>query len=86
MSKNGGYVIVDFKDVDIKTEGGGTVVGIYETLESTHRKAVLLSGVTIDGAEQRDTFVDPVVNAGNYTFAAYGKTFTIANNDTVTIA
>lgn len=48
MSKNGGYVIIDFKDINITSE--------------------------------------PVVNSGNYTFTAYGHTFTVTHDDGVTIA
>lgn len=86
MSMNGGYKILDFKDQNITAADGGTVVGIFEEIEASHRKAILVSGVTIDGVEQRDTFVDPVVNAGSYTFTAYGKTFTITSEDKITIA
>lgn len=86
MSKNGGYVIIDFKDINITAEAGITVVGIFNDLETSGRKAVLVSGVTLDGVEQRDVFVDPIVNAGNYTFTAYGKTFTVTSDNNVTIA
>lgn len=86
MSMNGGYKVVDFKDVNITTADGATVVGVYEEIEGSHRKAILVSGVTLDGVEQRDTFVDPVVNSGSYTFTAYGKTFTITHDDKVTTA
>lgn len=82
----GGYHIVDFKDTNITTDAGATVVGIYEELEGSYRKAILVSGVTIDGVEQRDTWVDPTHGDGNYTFTAYGKTFTVKSDETVTIA
>lgn len=86
MSMNGGYKILDFKDVNITSDAGATVVGIFDEIEGSHRKAILVSGVTLDGVEQRDTFVDPIVNAGSYTFTAYGKTFTITNENKITIA
>lgn len=86
MSMNGGYKIVDFKDVNITTDNGATVAGIFEEIEGSHRKAILVSGVTIDGVEQRDLFVDPVVNSGDYVFSAYGKSFTISHEDKITIA
>lgn len=85
MSMNGGYKVVDFKDIDI-TADGDVVAGVYEEIEGSHRKAILVSGVTLDGVEQRDTFVDPVVNSGDYTFTAYGKTFTITKDDKVSAA
>lgn len=86
MSMNGGYKILDFKDVNITSDAGATVVGIFDEIEGSHRKAILVSGVTLDGVEQRDTFVDPIVNVGSYTFTAYGKTFTITNENKITIA
>lgn len=82
----GGYKIVDFKDVNITSDGGATITGIYEEIEGSYRKAVLVSGVTIDGVEYRDTFVDVSHSENNYSFSAYGKTFTIGNDEKVTIA
>lgn len=82
----GGYHILDFKDQNITTDAGATIVGIYESIEGSYRKAILVSGVTIDGVEYRDTFVNPTSGDNNYTFSAYGKTFTITNDDKVTIA
>lgn len=82
----GGYKIVDFKDVDITTEAGGAVAGIFEEIEGSYRKALLVSGVTIDGVEQRDTFVNPTVNDGAYVFSVYGKTLTVKKDDTITVA
>lgn len=84
--KRGGYHIVDFKDVNITTAEGATIAGIYEELEGSYRKAVLVSGVTIDGVEYRDTFVDVSHSENNYSFTAYGKTFTVTNEEKVTIA
>lgn len=84
--KKGGYKIIDFADVDIKTDGGATVSGVYSAIEDSYRKAILISGITLDGVEKRDCFVCPEITDSNYTFTAYGKTFTITNTDAVTIA
>lgn len=81
----GGYKIIDFKDVNITTGAGVTVTGIYEDIEKSHRKAILLSGITIDGVEKPDCFVDCEVTDGNYKFTAYGKTWEITNADLVTV-
>lgn len=81
----GGYQIIDFGDVNI-TATGVTVPGIHKAIESSYRKAILISGVTLTGVEQRDCFVDCANASGNYTFSAYGKTFTISAEDKVTIA
>ena len=84
--KRGGYKIINFGDVNILTEGGATVTGIYEDIKKTHRKAIMVSGITINGVEKPDCFVDCEVSGSNYTFTAYGKTFTITAEDKVTIA
>lgn len=86
LVKKGGYKIVDFEDINITTENGATVVGVYESIESSHRKAILISGVTIDGVEKPDCFISCDISDGNYTFSAYGKTFTVSNADKITIA
>ena len=83
--KKGGYQIIDFGDVNI-TSTGVTVLGLHKAIESSYRKAILISGVTLNGVEQRDCFVDCTNTSGNYTFSAYGKTFTISAGDKVTIA
>lgn len=82
----GGYKIIDFKDINIVTGTGATVTGIYESIEESHRKAILISGITIDGIEKPDCFVDCEIADSNYTFTAYGKTFTVTNADLVTFA
>lgn len=80
---NGGYKIIDFKDINITTGGSVTVVGVYESIESSHRKALLISGLTIDGVEKNDCFVDCTPANNSFTFTAYGKTFTVTNEDAV---
>lgn len=82
----GGYQVVDFGDVNITSEAGATITTVYPTIESSHRKAILISGVTIDGVEKRDCFVDCEAGNNDYTFTAYGKTFTVANDGKITIA
>lgn len=82
----GGYKIVDFKDTNISSESGTTIVGIYNEIEGSHRKAILISGVTIDNVEYRDCFVDCESSENSFTFSAHGKTFTVTNEDKVTIA
>lgn len=84
--KCGGYKIIDFHDVNITTGTGATLSGIYDAIKKNHRKAIMISGITIDNVEKPDCFVDCEVSGGNYTFTAYGKTFTITNADKVTIA
>lgn len=82
----GGYIIADCKDIDIKTDSGATIPGLHATIEGAHRKAVLLSGVTLDGVEKGNCLVCPEISDGSYTFTAHGKTFTVTASDAVTIA
>lgn len=83
---NGGYKIIDFQDINIDTTNGATVIGIYDNIENNHRKAIMISGITIDNVQKNDCFVDCSVSDSSYVFTAYGKTFTITNEDKVTIA
>lgn len=82
----GGYKVVNFKDENITTENGATVSGVYESLENNYHKALMISGVVIDGTEYNDTFVEVTVSGSDYTFTAYGKTFTVTSEDKVTVA
>lgn len=83
---SGGYHIVNLGNVNITTADGATILGIYESIESAHRKAILLSGVTIDSVEKNDCFICAEIIDSNYTFTAHGKTFTVTSEDKVTIA
>lgn len=85
MSMNGGYKIIDFKDQNITTENGITVIGIYESIEGSHRKALMVSGLVIDGVEKNDCFVDCTAAENSFAFTAYGHTITVHNDDTVTL-
>lgn len=52
----GGYKIVDLKDNNI-TSTPVTITGIYDLLRISHRKVILLSGVTINNTKFHDMFV-----------------------------
>lgn len=82
----GGYKIVDFKDVNITTGTGVTIAGIYDEIERSYRKAIMISGVTIDKVEKPDCFIDCEVADGSYKFNAYGKSWVITNADLVTVS
>lgn len=82
----GGYKIINFKDAPLKA-GGSTMMikGIYDTVEASYRKPLLLSGLTIDGIERNDVYATPTLSGSNYVFTAYGKTITITDTDTVSV-
>lgn len=81
---NASYKGISLGDNNITTEAGITVPGIYEEIEN-NRKAILLSDITVAGTELRDIFVSPEVSGTNYTFVAHGYTWTVTNEDAVSI-
>lgn len=78
----GGYHIVDFKENNI-TSTGVTILGIYDSLEHNYNKPILVTGIVLESVPQVDCFVNLMVANTNYTFTAYGKTFTIDEADLV---
>lgn len=83
--KQGGYHIVDFGSTNISSTEGATIKGIYESIEGSLTKAILISGVVIDNVEHRDTFVDVTTGDNAYTFSAYGKSFSISSEDAISL-
>lgn len=82
----GGYRIIDFKDINIISGGDAVVIaGVYDVIEDAYRKPLLLSGITLDGVEKPDCFISCDVSDSNYTFTAYGKTFTVTDENKVSI-
>lgn len=86
--KKGGYKIIDLKDNDLKTSetNGITIDGLYEAIENSYRKPLLLSGLVIEGVEKNDVFVNPSVSGGDYTLETYGYTITVTSDDNVKIS
>lgn len=80
----GGYQIIDLKGTPLTTGVGMQYEGLYDLIEGT-RKAIMLSGIYIDGVEYHDCFVEPVVSGSNFNITAYGKTIVIADTDVVTV-
>ena len=82
---NGGYQIIDLKNIKLTVGTGTKIDGVYDKIKST-RKAILISGLNVGGTEYHDTFVELTVSGTNYTGTIYGKTITISNEDLVTIS
>ena len=85
MSLKGGYKISDFKDTNLVTGKASTIEGVYDAIESNYRKALLISGIVIDGVEKADCFVSFTISSGNYVSEIYGLTLTITSADAVTV-
>ena len=81
----GGYKIIDLGYTNFTTSKSVTVPGIYEKINSA-RKAIMLEHFSIGGTDCRPCFPEITVSGTSFKFDAYGKTFTVANNDSVTVA
>lgn len=79
----GGYQLINLKDKNIVTGSTATIKGIYNQIENNHRKNMILTGITIDGVEYADCSICPTLNGSNYTFTAWGKTYTVTDTDKV---
>lgn len=82
--KNGGYAIIDFKDTDLTSGVASTIDGVYEAIEGSYRKPLLLSGIVIGSVEKNDIFVEVNVSGSDYEIVCYGGTIVITSADAVT--
>ena len=88
MAIKGGYKLIDLKDSKLTVGGNGvTVKGIYNSIENSYNKPLILTSINIGGVERNDIFIDFSVNSGNYVanISATEK-ITITNADLVTVA
>lgn len=87
MAIKGGYKLIDLKDSKFTVGGDGiTIKGIYNSIENSYNKPLILTGINIGGIEKNDVFVDFAVDSGSYVanISATEK-ITITNADLVTI-
>lgn len=82
----GGYRIINLGDANFKTGTAVTIPGIYDRFKNSHRKAIMVSGITLGDSKVADYFIQYQVSNGNYTFVIHGRTFTVTHEDKVTIA
>lgn len=80
----GGYQIIDLQNKQLESGTSMTFPGVYEKVEGT-RKAILISGLNVGGTEFHDTFVELAASGTNFEGTIYGKTITIADDDSVTV-
>lgn len=85
----GGYQILNLKNINLTVETPAVITEAYETLEGNYKKAVLVTGFTVNGAEVGDFFTLPYVSESNYVIkVAVGEvnyTITISADDKVTL-
>lgn len=84
--RKGGYKIIDLHDTNFTEGTAATVDGIYDSIEGSYRKPILLSGLKVGGVEYPDTFGEMSVDSGAYNSEAYSFTIKIESNDAVTVS
>lgn len=87
MAIKGGYKLIDLKDNKFTVGGSGiTVKDIYNSIESSYNKPLILTGINIGGIERNDVFINFSDDSGSYVanISATEK-ITITNADLVTI-
>lgn len=92
MLKNyakGGFLYIDLGDQNLTSGGNITVEGIYDRLKSNYRKAIYLSGLTVNSTELPAQVVSATTSGGNYILSFVSNKqeydFTISNNDQVAL-
>lgn len=87
MAIKGGYKLIDLKDNKFTVGGSGiTVKGIYNSIENSYNKPLILTGINIGGVEKNDVFVDFSDDSGSYVAnISSTEKITITNVDLVTI-
>ena len=87
MAIKGGYKLIDLKDSKLTVGGNGvTVKGIYNSIENSKNKPLILTGINIGGLERNDIFIDFAVNSGNYVAnISPAEKITITNADLVKV-
>lgn len=92
MNIKGGYKLIDFKETDITVNGPAvTIVGVYSAIESSYRKQIVLTGLSIGGVEHKDVFCN-LEHGENVYHGLFGMTanneylfISITNDDAVTL-
>lgn len=83
MAIKGGYKIINFKNVNIETGNSAIITGVYDAIETSYSKALMLSGLMIDSVEQGDFFANYNLNDTAFEFNYNGGTLSINQNDEV---
>lgn len=80
----GGYQIINFDGVEFRTGISMQCEGLYEKIEGT-RKAILLSGLTVDGKEYHDVYINPQIFTYSFLFDCGDFILDISDRDICTV-
>lgn len=88
MAIKGGYKLIDLKDNNFTVGGDGiTVKGVYNSIENSYNKLLILTGINIGGIERNDISLTFTTDSGNYVAnISSTEKITITNADLVTIS
>lgn len=87
MAIKGGYKLIDLKDSKLTVDGDEVIVkGIYNSIENSYNKPLILTGINIGGVERNDVFINFSDDSGSYVanISATEK-ITITSADLVTV-
>lgn len=87
MAIKGGYKLIDLKESKLTVGGNGvTVKGVYNSIENSYNKPLILTGINIGGINRNDVFIDFSKDSGSYVANISDKEkITITNADLVKI-
>lgn len=80
----GGYQIINFSGVEFTKNTPMQLSNIYDKIEGTD-KAILLSGLNVNGIDYRDVMCTPIVIGNSYVIKAFGFRIYISDIDIVTV-
>lgn len=83
--KKGGYKIIDFNGAILSGEAV-EITGIYESIVNNYDKAILVSGVSLNGELQGDAYAAVTKNDNSVTLAVYDGVITVTEDDEITFA
>lgn len=83
----GGYKIIALKKTPFVAGGAEmTIAGIYDAIEASYEKPIMLAGLKVGGVEYGAAYVAPTHAENAYTFTVYGYTITVKDTDAVSVA
>lgn len=84
-TNKGGYQIINFKNNDLLLSPN--VPGLYELIEGSYYKAIMLEGLNFGGVEKHSVYSIPTLSGSSYVFQnVYGYDISIDSDDNVSVA